>query len=563
MRTKPGPRSGYVRLFALFGIWLSLSAAGYPAADDAGIAKKIDELAALTFAPGDPGGVVMVARDGKAIFRKAYGMADLELGVPMSPDMVLRLGSVTKQFTGVGILLLAQEGKLALSDSITRHLPDFPTHGKTITIAHLLGHTSGVVNYTDIPEWPPLWRKDMTTDEIVGLFKEKPPVFDPGARWQYSNSGYILLGAVIEKVAGIPYADFVQKRLLDPLGMTSSRYDVTARVIPRRVPGYQKGADGYENAPFLSMTQPQAAGGLITTVDDLLRWNEGLMAGKLLQPEWLKLAFTPFALSDGRSTRYACGWSIGEYDGHPTIEHGGGIHGFSSYVLSLPRDRVYVAVLTNTGSGEHNPGPLAFKAACLAVGRPYVDPVPAKVPSAAIDLIAGVYQGPDYERHITREGEKVFSRRSGGGQYDIFPVSETEFFFKDSTKRLVFEKDGSGKVVRVRLTDRTGPDEVAMRTDKPLPKARQAVTLTAEALARFAGVYELMPGFTLTVRLVGSSLMTQATGQPEIEIFPESATRFFLKVVDAQIDFQADASGAVTGLILHQGGQDVPGKKIK
>ncbi|MEO8360919.1 MAG: serine hydrolase domain-containing protein, partial [Vicinamibacteria bacterium] len=215
--------------------------------------------------PADkPGATVIVVKDGKTVFRQAYGMADLELGVPMKPEMVLRLGSITKQFTATAILMLAEEGKLSLQDPIEKYLPGYPTHDKVITIEHLLTHTSGIQSYTAIPGWmTSRIIVPMKPLELIDGFKNAPMTFDPGEKYLYNNSGFILLGAIIEKVSGMPYAEFVEGRIFKPLGMTSSYYGDTERIIKNRVPGYTDDDQVVKNMAYLSMTQPYSAGSLL------------------------------------------------------------------------------------------------------------------------------------------------------------------------------------------------------------------------------------------------------------------------------------------------------------
>jgi CubicO group peptidase (beta-lactamase class C family) len=245
--------------------------------------------------PADkPGAAVIVVKDGKTLFRRAYGMADLELGVPLQPDMVFRLGSITKQFTATAILMLAEEGKVNVQDRIEKHLPGYPTHGHIITVEHLLTHTSGIQSYTGMPGWMnDRIMAPMKPQEIIDGFKKEPLNFGPGERWAYNNSGYILLGAIIEKVSGKSYEAFVKERVFDPLGMTSSYYDNPEPIINRRVSGYTGDAKDPRNARYLSMTQPYAAGSLASTVDDLARWDQALAAGKVLKPESLARAWKP------------------------------------------------------------------------------------------------------------------------------------------------------------------------------------------------------------------------------------------------------------------------------
>ncbi|NTV80719.1 MAG: beta-lactamase family protein, partial [Candidatus Aminicenantes bacterium] len=337
------------------------------AADEA-LAKKIDAVMSEIYKPGQPGAAVIVRKNGETVFRKGYGMADLELGVPVEPDMVFRLGSITKQFTAVAILLLAQEGKLGLQDEITKFLPDFPTQGRRITVEHLLTHTSGIQSYTDLPEWLPLWRKDFTLKELIDLFKDKPMQFGPGESWAYNNSGYVLLGAIIEKVSGKTYEGFIEAAIFQPLGMKRSYYGSAERIIPRRIPGYQTGKGGFVNAPYLSMTQPYAAGSLLSTVDDLAVWSDAVFSGKLVRKEWLEKAFTPYRLKNGESSGYGYGWFIADFAGHRSIEHGGGINGFTSYAMTFPEDGLFLSILTNGAIEGRAPEPRAVKIAWLALG---------------------------------------------------------------------------------------------------------------------------------------------------------------------------------------------------
>jgi CubicO group peptidase (beta-lactamase class C family) len=184
---------------------------------------------------------VIVVKDGRTLFRRAYGMADLELGVPLQPDMVFRLGSITKQFTAVAILMLAEEGKLSLQDPIEKHLPGYPTQGHVITVEHLLTHTSGIQSYTDMPGWmTSRILAPMTVQELIDGFKKEPMQFAPGTRWVYNNSAYVLLGAIVEKASGKTYEAFVRERIFQPLGMSSSHYDSSEPIIPRRAPGYTR-----------------------------------------------------------------------------------------------------------------------------------------------------------------------------------------------------------------------------------------------------------------------------------------------------------------------------------
>lgn len=428
--------------------------------------QTIDTLVQDSYPPNEPGVAVIVAREGEILFRKGRGMANLELGVPIEPDMVFRLGSITKQFTAVAILMLAEQGKLALDDSITKFLPDYPTHDHLITVEHLLTHTSGIKSYTSMPEWPPLWRKDFTVPELIDFFKYQPMEFAPGKRWVYNNSAYVLLGAIIEKVSGQSYEQYLQQCIFEPLGMRQSYYDSPVRVIPRRVAGYDKNAEGFTNAAYLSMTQPYAAGALASTVDDLFLWDSALYTERLLKQETLKQAHISHQLTDGSSTAYGYGWEISEYAGRRLIEHGGGIHGFRTRAIRIPDDRVFVAVLSNHGGSS--PGLLAFKIAALVLGQPYEEPTPVALGPEVLAPYEGVYKiyGTG-EIHITCEADRLFFQYGEGPREELLPLSANEFFFKDmSIDHLLFVRDANGVVVAVEARGRTGIPEIAKKIDK-------------------------------------------------------------------------------------------------
>jgi CubicO group peptidase (beta-lactamase class C family) len=550
----------------IFSLILLLSMAALSAAQSAPpsedhLAKSIDDMLTQVYKPGEPGAAVIVVKDGNIIHRKGYGMANLELGVPVEPDMVFRLGSITKQFTAVAILMLAEQGKLSLEDDITKFLPDYPTKGNKITVEHLLTHTSGIKSYTSLPEWLALWRKDMTLKEIIDLFKDQPMDFAPGEKWSYNNSGYILLGAIIEKASGQTYQDFVEKNIFAPLGMKHSYYDNTARIIPRRVTGYTRGPEGFRNAAYLSMSQPYAAGSLMSSVDDLALWDATLYGEKLLKQQSLNRAWISRALNNTKATNYGFGWAIGSYAGHPIIDHGGGINGFATHALRIPDDRLYIAILTNRD--WQSPGWTAFKVAALAVGKPFQEPVAIKLPASVLDKYTGVYQLEEKEEvTIQREGDKLIASLPGGGKAEIIPSSETEFFIKDSRNRLTFTKN-SGRVAAFVLRDRYETNREARKTDKPLPAASKEVAVNPTIYDGYAGDYELTPNLTITISREGDKLMAQATGQPKLQLFAESQTKFFVKEAPIQIEFVVDATGKATSLFVYQGGQRLPARKVK
>ena len=338
------------------------------------LSGKLDALFKPQYKAEDPGATVIVVKDGKTVFRKAYGAADVAARTPLTPGTVLRLGSITKQFTAVAILMLAEEGKLALNDPITRFFPDYPTQGKVITVEHLLTHTSGIVSYTSKPDYVSTMAQDFTVARMIDGFRNDPLEFEPGTTFSYNNSGYFLLGAIIEKVSGMTYAGFLERRIFTPLGMKDTAYEGVERSNAPRAAGYSAQEKGFAPAQPLSMSQPYAAGALVSTVDDLATWDAAIASGKLLTPASWKLAFPPYKLSPEKSTGYGYGWSVGTLQGTPMVDHGGGINGFRTHALRLPEQKIFVAVLTNADSGNADPEVLAKRAAALAMGKPFMEP---------------------------------------------------------------------------------------------------------------------------------------------------------------------------------------------
>jgi D-alanyl-D-alanine carboxypeptidase len=407
---------------------------------DEDLVQTIDGMMAEHFKADKPGASIIVTRHGKSLFRKGYGMANLELGVSIEPHMVFRLGSITKQFTSVSILMLYEQGKLSLDDDLTRFLPDYPTQAHHISVEHLLTHTSGIKSYTSLPEWQPLMRKDLTLEELIDLFKNQPMEFAPGTKFNYNNSGYVLLGAIIEKVSGMTYEEFLQKNIFDPLGMKDSYYDNPNRIIPGRASGYKPtGEDDYENADYLSMTQPYAAGSLASNVDDMAKWDEALYTEKLLKQETLQKAWTPYTLKDGTSTGYGYGWAVSHFQDHHMVIHGGGINGFITDGFRFPDEHVYVSILTNRG--KEIPNDLAFKIGAVVVGRPYQEPEAVELDPSIYPPYTGVYKIEDmpYEIPVTLEEGHLVFQMPGGDKSTLLPVSKTEFFSKQSVGAIIFD----------------------------------------------------------------------------------------------------------------------------
>jgi len=528
------------------------------------LTQKMDAIVTSAYGPNAPGISILVAKEGKPIYRKAFGKSNLELDVNATPENVYEIGSITKQFTAVAILMLQEQGKLSVQDEITKYIPDYPTQGKKITIHQLLNHTSGIKSYTNMASFMNLARTDMTPTELIDKFKNEPMEFDPGTAFNYNNSGYILLGQIIEVVTGDTYENFIEQKIFEPLGMKNSRYGKMTEVIPNRANGYSEAeTDSYVNANYLSLTLPYAAGSLMSTVDDLLIWQNAISANKLIKRSSLETAINGSTLSNGDKIEYGYGWGTNNIQGELSIAHSGGIFGYSTNGIYLPEQDIYVIGLTNCDCNDV--GAITNKIAALAIGKPYPEPKDAvTVTEAEMQQWVGAYEFEDGAiRHITLNDDSLYSLREGSTRaepFKIFPIENGNYFFEDGTISYSFSKSDTGE--RQATFTANGIPTVGKGIDKKAPSERESILVSEELLKEYYGKYELQPGFVFEVTGKGSQLFAQATGQPKAELFAETDSKFFLKVVPAEITFNKD-DGKVSSLTLNQGGQQMSATKIE
>lgn len=546
-------------------------APGGPDAPD--LVSTLDRTFSEAYPAGGPGAAVLVERYGRVLLRKGYGLADLEMGVPIAPNMVFRLGSITKQFTAAAVLLLVEEGKLSLDRTLGEVLPDYEGPAARVTLHQLLAHTAGVPSYTSMEDYSAKMREDVTVEQMIDRFRDEPLEFEPGTDWSYSNSGYFLLGAVIEEASGSSYEDFVETRIFDPLGMHDSRYGRVGEIVPGRVEGYQGTADELENAPYLSMTQPYSAGSLLSTVDDLALWVEALSGERLLPDDLRRLLWSPATLADGRSTGYGYGLGVSEYQGALVIQHNGGINGFVTSVLWFPEEEIFAAVLSNHMGSHPHPGNLTVQAATEVLGVPLDERPSVEMAPEVLDEYVGVYvldgTSGDQEltRVVTREGSQLYTQRTGGSKHAVRFSEKDRIFYPDSLTTARFERDADGRVTGMWLDPGFGLEEHATKTDRPLPEPRKEAQIAPERLdvllERYVGRYQLGPGAVMTISRQGDRLHAQLTGQPRLELFPESETRWFPKAVDAVIEFHGAEDGAADSLTLFQAGREMKAQRVE
>jgi len=376
-----------------------LVACGSPPADspahygraDEPLAGQIYELAqnALRDHPA-PGISIGVQRGGEVIFAGGFGYADLENEVPATADTVYRIGSVTKQFTAAAAMLLVEEGKLDLSADLREYLPDYDTQGFEVPVERLLNHTSGIKGYTEMPEFWERSRLDLGHEAMLELFSEPPFEFEPGDRYQYNNSGYYLLGVLIERLSGMSYTEFLEARLFGPLGLERTHYLRNGPLVPGRAEGYEVGEDGgFVNDEPLSMELPYAAGSMGASVLDLLAWQRALASGQAVSPAGYERMTARGSLVNEDPVHYGYGLGISAEHGLAKISHGGGINGFRAELALYPEEDLGIAVLINSGSGR--PGLLENRIARAALGMEQLVVNEIEVSEAELRRCAGTY----------------------------------------------------------------------------------------------------------------------------------------------------------------------------
>ena len=353
-----------MRSYTLLAVMaLPAFAVGAQTAADARVARRVDAYVAAQMREQHiPGLSLGVARDGKLIKATGYGLANIELAVPVTSESIFQTGSVGKQFTATAVMMLVEAGKVRLDDTITKFFPEAPAAWRDITVRNLLTHTSGIPNYGDDTTktgWIN-FRQDYTEDQLVQRFATLPLDFAPGTKWSYSNTGYLLLGALIHRVSGEFYGDFLQARVFKPLGMTSTRIISEADIVRHRSAGYRLVNGEIKNQEYVSPSlNTTADGALYTNVFDLAKWDAALYTNTLLTAASFDQMWTPVRLTDGSSYPYGFGWRIGNVNGHRLLEHGGAWQGFTMHISRYVDDRLTVIVFTNLDEDHSSPDRIA------------------------------------------------------------------------------------------------------------------------------------------------------------------------------------------------------------
>lgn len=561
-------------IFLYFFMWLnaSLNAQQLSKQDE----QFVDSIMNVNYRAGEPGAVLLIARKGQPIYRKAYGLANLEFDVPNKPEYIFRIASMSKQFTAVCILKLAQEGKLDLQDDIKKYLPDYNTHGERITIENLLTHTNGINDFVEKREFAEQAILTLSPEEIMHSFMNDSLTFEPGTAWGYSNSGYVVAGVIVEKVSGMPLSQYLQQHIFNPLGMSHTLVGTSDSLVKNAVYGYNIGVNGkFKPIEYSNWSWSYAAGDILSSVDDLLKWDNALYTETILKKEWLEKAWKSSVLPNGQKTNYGMGWTSNQFEGLQYLEHAGGQNGFSSDGIRVLGQQLYIVLLSNKTLW---PVPLLSSVALRMVGQKEARPVAKQINRKTLQGYTGVYainssfyakprpSGEPFYQYVMLGGDTLFAQSPGNPKVALLPVGKDLFvpvWWANSYYQ--FRRNEQGQVTSVELYHapfQMGPHDVQQKTSLPLPKEKQAIKLNAKKLELLTGKYDFGGGLILPVTIEGNRFYFQQPGQGKEEFFAENDTNFFSKATDVTLEFVL-TNNVVSGIKVKVQGAIYEGKKIE
>jgi CubicO group peptidase (beta-lactamase class C family) len=541
-----------------------------PSADS--LAAQVDSLIVPLIQPGGPGCVVAVIRDGKTIFERSYGLANLDWNIPNSPATVFDLCSISKQFTAACVVLLAEEGKLSLDDDIRKWIPEMRDYGTKITLRHLLNHTSGIrdsnglIVAANMDGMSTAWEPQQIFDLI---FRQKALNFIPGEKFSYSNSNYDLLAEIVRRISGRTIGQFAEERIFQPLGMKHTfYYEKLRQVVKNRATGYDFAPDSMlYTSGFCDRIYGVGSGGVHSTAGDLALWNDNLYRNKLGGPHFLETMLTRPVLTSGDTSDYACGLQIGNHRGLPAVSHGGGQPGFMHNMIYFPRQKITIVILNNFNN-------IAVESISYDIADIYLDDqfpedqrppkkkavepsaMPAGVPvdPRLLDAYTGQYQINDLDlvRTVSREGAELFVQFNALGlpRLQLHAESDSSFntIISDIKIRVLFQRDETGRVSRLLWRNRW--------QELPFERINEP-RMSAEELARFCGDYysdELQTTWNINAQDGGLVVhapmkeIRQMTGREPL--LRKKDGRFKLSGIGMLLNFIRDDKGQATGFEL-------------
>lgn len=455
------------KLLSLFVLAFVIQASSFGQnKQDKKLIANLDELIANKLPSIAPGCVVLVAKNGNVIYKKAFGLADTASQIPMQVDDVFRIGSITKQFTAIAILQLVEQEKISLQDSIQKYIPDYPAKGYTITIENLLTQTSGIKDYMAISN-PTEERTNYTPKEGVNYFKNEPLEYKPGSQFRYSNSNYYLLGYILETVTGKSYADYLQQNIFNKAGLHSTYYIDTAKNILNVPQGYSRFDGKLEKATLQNATTIYAAGGIMSNADDLFKWHKALYNNQLINKQLLTKAVTPYEFADGTYSEYGYGWFIKNLNDSKTIEHSGSTDGFQTDEIYLPDEDVYVVTLFNCFEQDMDWTVLSNDIARVAIGKPLNSDI--QLSEETLKQYVGTYVfNVDHTLVVTLENGKLFIEDTNPNdrlpKVQLYASSKNMLYIKEAELKFEFVKDIINNVEKIVTYNSHGKDAEWIKT---------------------------------------------------------------------------------------------------
>lgn len=505
-------------------------------------------------------GSILLAKEGEILLNKGYGYADLSQRIENKSQTRFGIGSLTKQFAAFASLKLSEEGLLNLEDKVSKYLPDFP-HGDDISIYNLLTHTSGLVGYTDVEEFLSVDITNRDPNKMLDLVRDMDLLFSPGETFQYSNTNYLAIGMIIEKISGESFEEYLGT-IVKPLGMDDTGLIFGERGGRNDATPYSGYLEIAEIDDDLVTSQAYAAGSIYSTVEDLYRWDRALRSGEILKKEVLDDMFKEQVAIPGAGS-YGYGWMIDESDMGKEIYHGGNTMGFTAYMGNLVEEDLTVIILSNVG--VFNTDELKDDLYSIVLEKDYEMPEEIKTIQIEDKDLYKEYVGKynlitGMEIDIFEKEGKLFAQGTGQEAFELYPKSKTEFFARvaDINIEFIVGEDG---LVKEFILIQSGLEFLGKKEGSEEEKVE--VEIDPKVYDDYLGEYKIVEGLIATISVEDGKIYAQLTGQPKAEIFPSSETEFFYKVVDANISFEKDAEGNVTGLILDQMGQRFKAPKIK
>lgn len=530
----------------------------------------VDSLMNTNYKPDKPGAVLLIAKKGKVVFKKAYGLASIELNVPNKTGNIFRIGSMSKQFTAVCILQLAQQGRLNLKDDIKQYLPAYNTHGRHITIENLLTHTSGILDPEGKPDFPERLRREQSHDDLINSFMNDSLLFEPGTDWHYSNANYALAGLIIENIAKVSLSEYLQEYIFNPIGMSHTSIGNNDSIVVNAVYGYTPlGEDKFQPSLYMNWSLYFGAGEILSTVDDLLKWDNALYTDKILKKEWLQKAWTPFILTNGQTSNYGFGWTTNDFHEMTIISHNGGINGFFSDGIRIPSQQTYIVLLSNNPSKE--PWSITKSIALRFIGQKILKPLAITPDAKELQKYTGVYafhhvNAAQEYLLFSVENDTLYAESPGRSKTALLNVGNDLFAHRDENWYYQYHRDKSDSIISIEAYSREliqyGPHLMGVKSSMPFPKPKEKkeVAIDTRQISILQGKYDFGGGIVVPVTLEGSHIYIQQMGHEKEEIFAEDDRHFFSKSSDLTIEFGI-SNNIVTEMIVVSGGT-YKGKKF-